>query len=277
MNNTFIPNVTPDGHESGEYQAAGLQPALPTECIKLPEVPTPPAAARRWPTGWLINEAAEITPEMWDSLQPAGITDAAWSVGARAHFVRVISEKVTNEKAGKIFPLSWDRVQFLADKTYQEWRKAQADAFKDSGRSMDGLRGMTWGDADSLIKDCLNQAGIHAEIGARGQNACHRIAQAAHKLGAEEMKKIMEDKNPSARDPKPDEKLHEMMSLRSRAFGEQAKLLGIETMTEAMLQDVPMPIPPGSSIWAAIRPSASQELDPQEVEEQRHQPGPEID
>lgn len=197
MNNTFIPSATLDGNEKGEHPAADYQPAMPTECIKLPESPTAPISSKRWP-GWLINEAAEITDEMWASLRPSAITPADWfgqSPGTAPLGIKDrIVEKITNEKRGKIFPLSWDRVQFLADQAYQEWSQREAVAFEDRLRSMDGLRGMGYDDAQKLISSCFDQAGYSGRVSAGLLNLCHRIAQAAHKRGAEGMQKVMEDK-----------------------------------------------------------------------------------
>lgn len=204
MNNNFIPNVTPDGNEKGEHPAADSQPALPTECIKLPESPSATVPSKRWP-GWLINEAAEITDEMWASLRPSAVTPVDWfgrSPGTAPLGIKDrIVEKITSEKRGKIFPLSWDRVQFLADQAFQEWRRAEAATFESDPSSMDGLCGMRWDDAEKLIFECVAQSGYRLpNSGNAGAtmitNICHRVANAAHKRGAQEMQKVMDAKNP---------------------------------------------------------------------------------
>lgn len=62
--------------------------------------------------------------------------------------------------------------------------------------TMEGLRGMKHDDAIALIKTAMAQAGITPEqqeedVQPLGWNICHRVAQAAHKAGAEGMKEIM--------------------------------------------------------------------------------------
>jgi len=48
MNQTFVPDVAPDGSERGERAAPGAvnEPDHPTECIKLPKPPRPGACQR---------------------------------------------------------------------------------------------------------------------------------------------------------------------------------------------------------------------------------------
>lgn len=61
--------------------------------------------------------------------------------------------------------------------------------------AMEGLRGMLFDDEMTLIRECMLQAGIKANeqkaVSATGWNLCHRVASAAHKAGATQMKAIM--------------------------------------------------------------------------------------
>ena len=55
---------------------------------------------------------------------------------------------------------------------------------------MAGLRGMLPDDAKALITECLQQAGVDIDAGenaATAWNVCYRIANAAHKAGAQAM------------------------------------------------------------------------------------------
>lgn len=188
MNNNFIPKTAPDGSEKGERPAD--------------------APHDDW-SGVLINEAAEITPQMWASLRPRDCSGHAWegSPPGPGKGVRgLATEMITREKSGKIFPLSWDRVQFLVDHSFQEWRRAEAATFESDLRSMDGLCGMRWDDAEKLISECVAQSGYRLpNSGTAGAtmitNICHRVANAAHKRGAQEMQKVMEDRSPPATPP----------------------------------------------------------------------------
>lgn len=170
MNNNFIPKTAPDGSEKGER----------------------PADAPRddW-SGVLINEAAEITPQMWDSLKPQRVSTAVWCHELRAKVVVMVSEKITTEKRSKIFPLSWDRVQFLAEQSYQEWR---AEAVRSRRPASGNPSGLSEDAVRDLIHGCEGSLRMRGVVHKIGWDLASKIVQAAYKRGAEEMQKVMEDR-----------------------------------------------------------------------------------
>lgn len=299
MNGTFIPDTAPDGSERGQHPAPGPenQPEHPTECIKVPPTPASPFerlktaetllraadASGFWQTqnatretfrvraepaqerSW-FNEVGEITQEMWDKLQPASCPPARWraAVSDSGRAVRQkVEERIRVEKQGKIFPLSWGLLQEMCDavwKEHSEQHSQEARDFEAGLRAMDGLRGPTWEAADKMITKCVVQAGANwASFRPASSlvNIFHRIAQAAHKAGAQEMKAILEARGHKLAPMPHDRELH------SQALGEQAALMGMDVLAAALSADVPLPIPPGSTIWPSVRPlKSSSDLHP---------------
>lgn len=63
-------------------------------------------------------------------------------------------------------------------------------------RSVDGLRGMMFEDSRALVRECMQQAGVADvdnpdNVGSLAWNVGHRIAFAAHRLGAQAMLKLL--------------------------------------------------------------------------------------
>jgi len=225
------------------------EPDHPTECIQLPEPPKPVKEAS---TPWFVNDVAEITWEQWKNLRPLGCSPEQWSSPDVAFPFRAqVSGVFGREKCAKIFPISWARFKEIVDLEWLRWN--ELNAFEENLRSMAGLRGMKWDDAQDLIKDCVARNGstwdrfkaVPATL-----NICHRIANAAHRRGAQEMQEIMQKKHEEFSATRASRMRTEMMS---QALGEQAALFGLDVVATALKQDVPLPVPPSSIAWQAAR------------------------
>lgn len=213
MNKTFISDVAPDGSEHGQHPAPGPenQPDHPTECIKLPPVPKPVHNRRHTDSeatdfhAVMINDARQLTRAMWAALRPVDCSERQWEGGAgeRPGLRAAISARIMQEKRGKIFPLGWSQIQALVDQEWQVWqnwayaaagghgRARAAVQFEERLRSMDGLRGMAHDAAQELIREEVVKAGLPPLKAPAAWNLCHRVVQAAHKKGAQEMQGIM--------------------------------------------------------------------------------------
>ena len=186
MNSNFTPNQTQGVPVTGEPWT----PDMPKECIQLPEPPKPVKEAA---TSWFVEEAAEITWEQWNNLRPLGCLPEVWSnpdvaISVRRRVVRAFDQ----EKRAKIFPISWARLKEIVDSEWARWH--EASKFEEQLRSMDGLRGMNWDDAQELIKECVASNGAtwdRFKANLTVLNICHRLANAAHRRGAREMQEIM--------------------------------------------------------------------------------------
>lgn len=55
----------------------------------------------------------------------------------------------------------------------------------------EGLRGMRWDESTELIREHMAQAGFKGELDPHVWNVLHRVANGAHKKGAQEMKAIL--------------------------------------------------------------------------------------
>lgn len=71
---------------------------------------------------------------------------------------------------------------------------ARAQAAEAAPDPMAGLRGMLHPDCETLVRQCMREAGIaeyeFKDVKPMGWNICFRIAQAAHKAGAAQMKNL---------------------------------------------------------------------------------------
>ncbi len=77
--------------------------------------------ASRGTSEFWVNEAAEITPEQWNSIRPARATDEQWNGSLRIMGLReLVSEEIAKEKHGKIFPLNWALVQEFMERAFKD-------------------------------------------------------------------------------------------------------------------------------------------------------------
>lgn len=184
MNKTFIPDVAPDGSEHGQRPAPGPvnQPKHPTECIKLSQAAMPvwEEAAEISPKAWaklakspvgldstLISDVAQITPAGWASLLPDGCSGHDWEgtpPGPGKGLRGVVTRAIQEEKRGKIFPVSWTRIQEIVA---LEWQKLQA------------AQGLAERDAADARLDLVGRASTHLSL-ERGLAVLEIVAGAGH-------------------------------------------------------------------------------------------------